>query len=66
MKNIQYESDKPRILVVPDITDLTNVQEFYETEDGEGGCKQMPQFIKLIRYWFQMKQLDFLLTCIFM
>jgi len=40
MKSMQYESDKPRLLVVPDITDLSNTQEFYETEDGEGGCKQ--------------------------
>lgn len=36
MKDIRYESDKQRLLIVPDITDLTNVQEFYETEDGEG------------------------------
>lgn len=37
MRSQQYESDKPRLLIVPDITDLTNVQEFYETKDGEGG-----------------------------
>jgi dipeptidyl aminopeptidase/acylaminoacyl peptidase len=37
MKSHQYESDKPRLLIVPDITDLSNVQEFYETKDGEGG-----------------------------
>jgi dipeptidyl aminopeptidase/acylaminoacyl peptidase len=37
MKSDQYESDKPRLLLVPDITDLSNVQEFYETSDGEGG-----------------------------
>ncbi|KAE9370095.1 dipeptidyl-peptidase-like protein V precursor [Stipitochalara longipes BDJ] len=36
MKSIQYESDKTRLMLIPDITDLTNVQEFYETEDGEG------------------------------
>lgn len=41
MKDIQYESDKTRLIVVPDIADLTNVQEFYETEDGEGGCKSI-------------------------
>lgn len=37
MRSQQYESDKPRLLILPDITDLTNVQEFYETKDGEGG-----------------------------
>ena len=37
MRSQQYESDKPRLLIIPDITDLTNVQEFYETKDGEGG-----------------------------
>ena len=45
MKSIQYESDKPRLLIVPDITDLTNVQEFYETEDGEGGWDLRPEGI---------------------
>jgi len=45
MKSIQYESDKPRLLLVPDITDLTNVQEFYETEDGEGGWDLRPEGI---------------------
>lgn len=34
--NEQYESDKDRLVLVPDITDLTNVQEFYETADGRG------------------------------
>jgi len=45
MKNIQYESDKPRLLVIPDITDLINVQEFYETDDGEGGWDLRPEGI---------------------
>jgi dipeptidyl aminopeptidase/acylaminoacyl peptidase len=45
MRSIQYESDKPRLLIVPDITDLTNVQEFYETEDGEGGWDLRPESI---------------------
>lgn len=35
MKSIQYESDKTRLMLIPDIMDLTNVQEFYETKDGE-------------------------------
>jgi dipeptidyl aminopeptidase/acylaminoacyl peptidase len=45
MKNIQYESDKPRLLLVPNITDLTNVQEFYETPDGEGKWDLRPEGI---------------------
>jgi dipeptidyl aminopeptidase/acylaminoacyl peptidase len=43
MKSDLYESDKPRLLLVPDITDLTNVQEFYETEDGEGKWDLRPE-----------------------
>lgn len=45
MKSDQYESDKPRLLLVPDITDLTNVQEFYETKDGEGQWDLRPEGI---------------------
>ncbi|KAH8586327.1 dipeptidyl-peptidase-like protein V precursor [Bisporella sp. PMI_857] len=45
MRNVQYESDKPRLLIAPDITDLTNVQEFYETADGEGGWDLRPEAI---------------------
>ncbi|TGO15431.1 hypothetical protein BTUL_0040g00390 [Botrytis tulipae] len=43
MKSIQYESDKTRLLLIPDITDLTNVQEFFETEDGKGGWDLKPE-----------------------
>ncbi|PMD51991.1 dipeptidyl-peptidase-like protein V precursor [Hyaloscypha bicolor E] len=45
MKSIQYESDKPRLLLIPDITDLTNVQEFYGTPDGEGKWDLRPEAI---------------------
>ncbi len=45
MKDIQYESDKPRLLLIPDITDLTNVQEFYETSDGKGSWDLRPEAI---------------------
>jgi dipeptidyl aminopeptidase/acylaminoacyl peptidase len=45
MKSDQYESDKPRLLLVPDITDLTNVQEFFETKDGEGKWDLRPEGI---------------------
>jgi dipeptidyl aminopeptidase/acylaminoacyl peptidase len=43
MKSDQYESDKPRLLLVQDISDLTNVQEFYETKDGEGRWDLRPE-----------------------
>lgn len=45
MKSDQYESDKPRLLLVPDITDLANVQEFFETKDGEGSWDLRPDSI---------------------
>ncbi|PQE27168.1 prolyl oligopeptidase protein [Rutstroemia sp. NJR-2017a WRK4] len=45
MKHIQYESDKTRLLLLPDILDLTNVQEFYETKDGEGAWDLRPESI---------------------
>jgi dipeptidyl aminopeptidase/acylaminoacyl peptidase len=45
MKSDQYESDKPRLLLIPDITDLTNVQEFFETSDGQGGWDLRPEGI---------------------
>ncbi|KAL3419224.1 prolyl oligopeptidase [Phlyctema vagabunda] len=45
MKSDGYESDKPRLLLVPSITDLNNVQEFFETEDGEGGWDLRPEGI---------------------
>jgi dipeptidyl aminopeptidase/acylaminoacyl peptidase len=45
MRSDQYESDKPRLLSVPDITDLSNVQEFYETKDGEGAWDLRPESI---------------------
>ncbi|KAK4231767.1 dipeptidyl peptidase [Podospora fimiseda] len=46
MKSNQYESDKTRLLVVPDISDLSQpAQEFYATEDGEGGWDARPDAI---------------------
>lgn len=45
MRSDQYESDKPRLLLLPDITDLSNVQEFYETNDGEGKWDLRPESI---------------------
>ncbi|APA07145.1 hypothetical protein sscle_02g019150 [Sclerotinia sclerotiorum 1980 UF-70] len=49
MKSIQYESDKTRLLLIPDITDLTNVQEFFETEDGKGGWDLKPENVTFSR-----------------
>jgi dipeptidyl aminopeptidase/acylaminoacyl peptidase len=45
MKSDQYESDKQRLLLIPDVDDLSNVQEFYETRDGEGGWDRRPDWI---------------------
>ncbi|KAG8675206.1 hypothetical protein FPOAC2_01255 [Fusarium poae] len=45
MKNQQYESDKTRLLMIPDVTDLSNVQEFYQTDDDEGGWDLRPDWI---------------------
>ncbi|GJN73134.1 hypothetical protein PLICBS_007210 [Purpureocillium lilacinum] len=45
MKHDQYEADKTRLLLIPDVTDLSNVQEFYETADGEGGWDLKPDWI---------------------
>ncbi|KAI1383231.1 dipeptidyl peptidase [Hypoxylon trugodes] len=43
MRNRQYESDKWRLLLIPDIKDLSNVQEFYRTDDGEGAWDRRPE-----------------------
>lgn len=45
MKADQYESDKPRLMFIPDVTDLINVQEFYETKDGKGSWDLRPDWI---------------------
>lgn len=45
MRDIRYESDKTRLLLIPDVGDLSAVQEFYETADGEGGWDRRPDGI---------------------
>lgn len=45
MKSDKYESDKPRLMLIPDVDDLSNVQEFYETEDGKGGWDLRPDWV---------------------
>ncbi|KAH9908925.1 prolyl oligopeptidase [Xylariomycetidae sp. FL2044] len=52
MRHRQYESDKWRLLLLPDVGDLSNVQEFYglgeedgENGDNEGGWDLRPETI---------------------
>lgn len=45
MRHDQYESDKTRLLLIPDVEDLANVQEFYSTPDGEGGWDRRPDSV---------------------
>ncbi|GAO16138.1 hypothetical protein UVI_02040330 [Ustilaginoidea virens] len=45
MKNIQYESDKTHLLLVPNVDDVSKVEEFYETGDGEGAWDAKPDWI---------------------
>lgn len=46
MRHDRYESDKTRLLVIPDVVgDLASVQEFYATPDGEGGWDRRPDSV---------------------
>jgi hypothetical protein len=45
MRSNQYESDKPRLLLVPDITNPDKTEEFYATPDGVGGWDARPESI---------------------
>jgi dipeptidyl aminopeptidase/acylaminoacyl peptidase len=45
MRSSQYESDKPRLLLVPDITKPDNTEEFYATRNGIGGWDTRPESI---------------------
>jgi dipeptidyl aminopeptidase/acylaminoacyl peptidase len=45
MRDMQYETDKTRVMLLPDISDLANVQEFYATRDGDGGWDVAPEWI---------------------
>lgn len=45
MRSKQYESDKTRLLLVPSVDDLSKVEEFYKTDDGEGGWDARPEGI---------------------
>lgn len=41
----QYESDKPRLMLLPDIGDLSKTEEFFATDDGEGAWDYRPETI---------------------
>ncbi|KAI0022161.1 prolyl oligopeptidase [Xylariomycetidae sp. FL0641] len=43
MRHRQYEADKWRLLLIPDVEDLSAVQEFYPTPDGEGAWDRSPE-----------------------
>lgn len=45
MRDKQYESDKPQLLLLPDINDVTKLERFYETEDGAGSWDYRPESI---------------------
>ena len=45
MRSNQYESDKPRLLLVPDIANPDKVEEFYATHDGVGGWDLRPETV---------------------
>ncbi|KAK4147911.1 Alpha/Beta hydrolase protein [Dichotomopilus funicola] len=45
MRSNQYESDKPRLLIVPDIADPETTEEFYATKDGDGGWDTRPESV---------------------
>lgn len=45
MRDKQNESDKNHLLVIPDINNLDNVQEFYENADGSGGWDRKPDSV---------------------
>ncbi|KAG9228346.1 putative dipeptidyl-peptidase 5 [Amylocarpus encephaloides] len=42
MKDISYESDKNRLLLVPDVTKGLTTSEFYSTANGEGAWDRSP------------------------
>ncbi|KAI1382212.1 dipeptidyl peptidase [Hypoxylon crocopeplum] len=45
MRSRRYESDKWRLMLLPDVADLSNVQEFYKTSDGAGAWDLRPEAI---------------------
>lgn len=45
MRSNQYESDKPRLLLVPDINNPDAIEELYTTADGSGGWDARPESI---------------------
>lgn len=49
MRDVQYEADKTRLLLVPDVEQWGRAEEFYGTEDGEGGWDASPSSIEWSR-----------------
>lgn len=45
MRSDQYESDKSRLILVPDILNPSHVEEFFETKDEEGSWDLRPEVI---------------------
>lgn len=45
MRDAQYEADKTRLMLVPDVDAWDEAEEFYRTEDGEGGWDHSPSSI---------------------
>ncbi|KAL2127818.1 hypothetical protein VTI74DRAFT_10119 [Chaetomium olivicolor] len=45
MQSKQYETDKPRLMLVPDISNPDKTEEFYATSDGIGGWDLRPDSI---------------------
>ena len=45
MKSDQYESDKPRLLMISDLRDLSEAKEFFKGEDEKGGWDARPESI---------------------
>lgn len=45
MRSKQYESDKPRMLLLRDVDNLEKAEEFYATKDGEGGWDYRPESV---------------------
>ncbi|KAK0657203.1 Alpha/Beta hydrolase protein [Cercophora newfieldiana] len=43
MRSRQYESDKPRVLLLRDVDNIAPAEEFFETKDGEGAWDYRPE-----------------------
>ena len=46
MRDIQYEADKTRLMLVPDVDQWGEAREFYKSDDGKGGWDCSPSSIE--------------------